>query len=150
MLIAQPNTRKLELVFVDVLEFGIVTNAMDSSSEKPVSPPPPSPSPPASSFGSYFNPVSPFFNAYDRFAAWRRDLGLPHPGSVENLGKEVKGMSRMSLYSRSGIELGNSHASLKLHLRWRESRHDQDVLHEPAVPSDALIRLGLAVGATFV
>ncbi|KAH6918557.1 mitochondrial import receptor subunit tom40, partial [Coprinopsis sp. MPI-PUGE-AT-0042] len=36
-------------------------------------------------------PMSPFFNAYDRVASWRRDLGLPHPGSVENLQKEVKG-----------------------------------------------------------
>jgi len=42
---------------------------------------------------SYFNPVSPFFNAYDRFASWRADLGLPQPGSVENLQKEVKGKS---------------------------------------------------------
>ncbi|TFK42571.1 eukaryotic porin-domain-containing protein [Crucibulum laeve] len=39
---------------------------------------------------NYFNPVSPFFNAYDRFSQWRRDLGLPHPGTVENLQKEVK------------------------------------------------------------
>jgi mitochondrial import receptor subunit TOM40 len=40
---------------------------------------------------SYFNPVSPFFNVYDRFARWRADLGLPQPGTVENLQKEVKG-----------------------------------------------------------
>ncbi|KDR81622.1 hypothetical protein GALMADRAFT_239683 [Galerina marginata CBS 339.88] len=46
--------------------------------------------PPTPVVPSYFNPVSPFFNAYDRFAAWREDLGLPHPGSVENLQKEVK------------------------------------------------------------
>ncbi|TFK29948.1 hypothetical protein FA15DRAFT_663259 [Coprinopsis marcescibilis] len=39
---------------------------------------------------SYFNPVSPLFSAYDRFASWRRDLGLPHPGTVENISKEVK------------------------------------------------------------
>jgi mitochondrial import receptor subunit TOM40 len=40
---------------------------------------------------SYFNPLSPFTDAYDRFARWRADLGLPHPGTVENLQKEVKG-----------------------------------------------------------
>lgn len=40
---------------------------------------------------SYFNPISPFFNGYGRFARWRSDLGLPHPGTVENLQKEVKG-----------------------------------------------------------
>ncbi|KAF8238656.1 hypothetical protein L208DRAFT_1165629, partial [Tricholoma matsutake] len=39
---------------------------------------------------SYFNPLSPFTDAYDRFARWRADLGLPHPGTVENLQKEVK------------------------------------------------------------
>ena len=42
---------------------------------------------------SYFNPISPFFNAYDRFARWRAYLGLPQPGTVENLQKEVKGNS---------------------------------------------------------
>lgn len=41
---------------------------------------------------SYFTPVSPFFNAYDRITRWRQDLGLPYPGSVENTQKEVKGM----------------------------------------------------------
>ncbi|KAF8910941.1 eukaryotic porin-domain-containing protein [Gymnopilus junonius] len=46
--------------------------------------------PPTPVVPSYFNPVSPFFNAYDRFSSWRADLGLPHPGSVENLQKEVK------------------------------------------------------------
>ncbi|KAJ7155951.1 eukaryotic porin-domain-containing protein [Mycena crocata] len=39
---------------------------------------------------SYFSPISPLFNAYDRFALWRADLGLPHPGTVENLQKETK------------------------------------------------------------
>ncbi|KAJ7046794.1 eukaryotic porin-domain-containing protein [Mycena alexandri] len=39
---------------------------------------------------SYFAPISPLFNAYDRFALWRADLGLPHPGTVESLQKETK------------------------------------------------------------
>ncbi|KAG6909703.1 hypothetical protein DXG01_015904 [Tephrocybe rancida] len=39
---------------------------------------------------SYFNPISPFTDAFDRFNQWRTDLGLPHPGTVENLHKEVK------------------------------------------------------------
>ena len=39
---------------------------------------------------SYFSPISPFADAYDRFAQWRADLGLPHPGTVEILQKEVK------------------------------------------------------------
>lgn len=47
---------------------------------------------------SYFNPTSPFFNVYDRFSQWRRDLGLPHPGTVENLQREVKGLWNVYLY----------------------------------------------------
>ncbi|KAF8163312.1 eukaryotic porin-domain-containing protein [Crassisporium funariophilum] len=62
--------------------------ASTSHSEKDAHPNPYAPSTPVGS--SYFNPVSPFFNAYDRFARWRVDLGLPQPGSVENLQKEVK------------------------------------------------------------
>lgn len=37
---------------------------------------------------SYFNPLS----IYNRFARWRADLGLPQPGTIENLQKEVKGI----------------------------------------------------------
>ncbi|KAG6814356.1 hypothetical protein H0H92_010941 [Tricholoma furcatifolium] len=39
---------------------------------------------------SYFNPISPFTDVFERFNQWRTDLGLPHPGTVENLQKEVK------------------------------------------------------------
>ena len=37
-----------------------------------------------------FPVFSPFANAYTRFSSWRVALGLPNPGSVENLQKEVK------------------------------------------------------------
>jgi mitochondrial import receptor subunit TOM40 len=37
-----------------------------------------------------FRPLSPFANAYSRFSSWRATLGLPNPGTVENLQKEVK------------------------------------------------------------
>ncbi|KAF8636595.1 hypothetical protein AX17_003405 [Amanita inopinata Kibby_2008] len=33
---------------------------------------------------------SPFSNAYHRFSQWRTELGLPQPGNVESLQKEVK------------------------------------------------------------
>lgn len=69
--------------------------ASTSLSEKDAHPNPYAPATPV--VPSYFNPVSPFFNAYDRFASWRADLGLPQPGSVENLQKEVKGKS-LSLF----------------------------------------------------
>ncbi|KAF8077936.1 eukaryotic porin-domain-containing protein [Lyophyllum atratum] len=48
------------------------------------------PEPTIPSKTSYFNPISPFADVYDRFNQWRTDLGLPHPGTVENLQKEVK------------------------------------------------------------
>ncbi|PCH38164.1 hypothetical protein WOLCODRAFT_136074 [Wolfiporia cocos MD-104 SS10] len=44
--------------------------------------PPPAPIQPVSG--------SPLVNLYNRFASWRTSLGLPNPGSVENLQKEVK------------------------------------------------------------
>jgi mitochondrial import receptor subunit TOM40 len=50
----------------------------------PVSPP----SIPSKS--SYFNPISPLTDAFERITQWKTDLGLPHPGTVENLQKEVK------------------------------------------------------------
>lgn len=64
--------------------------------EKPLAAEPPAPSPPTVA-PSYFNPVSPLWNAIDRFNQWRADLGLPHPGTVENLQKEVKGAPAISL-----------------------------------------------------
>lgn len=33
---------------------------------------------------------NPFANVYSRFSQWRESLGLPSPGTVENLQKEVK------------------------------------------------------------
>ena len=64
---------------------------------------------------SYFNPVSPFFNAYDRFASWRRDLGLPQPGTVENLQKEVKG-TQTSSFLQYCPHCICSYSPLELHL----------------------------------
>lgn len=46
----------------------------------------PTPPPPKSRHGF----LSPFLSTYDRFTQWRADLGLPQPGTVENLQKEVK------------------------------------------------------------
>jgi mitochondrial import receptor subunit TOM40 len=64
-----------------------------ASSSVPESLVPPQPAPSASPAvaPSYFRPISPLWNALDRFNQWRADLGLPHPGSAENLQKEVKG-----------------------------------------------------------
>ncbi|KAF8894627.1 eukaryotic porin-domain-containing protein [Infundibulicybe gibba] len=56
-----------------------------ASSDVHVSSPSPLPSKPIHS--SLFSP----FGIYDRFAQWRTDLGLPNPGTVENIQKEVKG-----------------------------------------------------------
>jgi mitochondrial import receptor subunit TOM40 len=44
----------------------------------------------APSKSSTFPVFSPFVNAYSRLSSWRAALGLPNPGTVENLQKEVK------------------------------------------------------------
>ena len=41
---------------------------------------------------TFFSPLSPFLNVYNRFARWRSELDLPQPGAIENLQKEVKGI----------------------------------------------------------
>jgi len=64
--------------------------ASTSFSEKD---PLPSPPPAVPSGWSFFNPVSPIVDVYERLSRFRADLDLPHPGSVENLQKEVKGNS---------------------------------------------------------
>ncbi|KAI0362350.1 hypothetical protein OH77DRAFT_1584773 [Trametes cingulata] len=51
-------------------------------------PAPPSPAPVASSSSS--SSSWPFGSLYNRFAAWRKSLDLPNPGTVENLSKEAK------------------------------------------------------------
>jgi len=47
-------------------------------------------SPSAPSKSTLFFPLNSFTNVYNRFSQWRSDLGLPNPGTVENLQKEVK------------------------------------------------------------
>jgi len=50
---------------------------------------------PTASFPYLYLP--PFLsNALDRVNRWRADLGLPHPGTVENLQKEAKGIWTVS------------------------------------------------------
>ncbi|KAF8590596.1 hypothetical protein K439DRAFT_1627843 [Ramaria rubella] len=44
-------------------------------------------SPPSS---SYFSALAPLNSFYNKFSQWRISLGLPNPGTVENLQKEVK------------------------------------------------------------
>ncbi|KAJ7219287.1 eukaryotic porin-domain-containing protein [Mycena pura] len=50
----------------------------------------------------YFSALSPLYNAYDRFAVWRADLGLPSPGTVENLQKETKSTHLSNLMFEGG------------------------------------------------
>jgi len=38
----------------------------------------------------YLNAISPLTNAWNRYSAWRTGFGLPNPGTVEQLQKEVK------------------------------------------------------------
>jgi mitochondrial import receptor subunit TOM40 len=40
---------------------------------------------------AYLNVISPLTNAWNRYSEWRTGLGLPNPGTAEQLQKEVKG-----------------------------------------------------------
>ena len=42
--------------------------------------------------GGFFSSIA---RAYDRFFAWRTGLGLPQPGNVESLQKEIKSASNL-------------------------------------------------------
>lgn len=39
---------------------------------------------------AYLNVISPLTNAWNRYSEWRTGFGLPSPGQVEHLQKEVK------------------------------------------------------------
>jgi len=100
---------------------------------------------------SHFNPVSPFFNTYDRFARWRADLGLPQPGTVENLQKEVKGSvlgfsSGFTLQSKSPF----SYTSVELHIRWCPCRLDEESVYESVVPSHPFFRTRITNPSFFI
>jgi mitochondrial import receptor subunit TOM40 len=49
-----------------------------------------------------FPVFSPLVNAYSRLSSWRAALGLPNPGTVENLQKEVKSEFFSCLQIRPG------------------------------------------------
>ncbi len=51
---------------------------------------------------------SPLANAYSRFSGWRAALGLPNPGSVENLQKEVKSELSAVCTSVRGVSQGGT------------------------------------------
>ncbi|THH19300.1 hypothetical protein EW146_g1830 [Bondarzewia mesenterica] len=54
--------------------------------------------PAPSSSKSSSSALSPLANAYQRFSDWRNALGLPNPGPVENLQKEVKSTHLTNLF----------------------------------------------------
>ncbi|KAI5899485.1 eukaryotic porin-domain-containing protein [Schizophyllum commune] len=76
--------------------------ASTSSASKDIFIDPISHSTPASTAWSYFNPLSPLSNAYDRVQQWRADLGLPNPGTTENLQKEVRATTLTNLMFDGG------------------------------------------------
>ena len=61
------------------------------------------------------------FSPYRRFAQWRANLGLPYPGNIENITKEVKGALCSSsgplprLLTRAPLSSDSPHQLL---LRW--------------------------------
>ncbi|KAH9180557.1 eukaryotic porin-domain-containing protein [Lactarius sanguifluus] len=61
-----------------------------ASHEKSLPPGPYTEPPTQPKKSTLFSAFSPLANASSRFSSWRTALGLPNPGSVENLQKEVK------------------------------------------------------------
>jgi hypothetical protein len=61
-----------------------------ASHEKPLSPDSYTETPVQPKKSTLFSAFSPLANAHARFFSWRTALGLPNPGTVENLQKEVK------------------------------------------------------------
>lgn len=59
---------------------------------------------------------NPLVNIYSRFSQWRTSLGLPSPGTVENLQKEVKCTFIQPVY-REILLNSLSYASFQLYLR---------------------------------
>jgi hypothetical protein len=55
-----------------------------------------------------FPVFSPFVNAYSRLSSWRAALGLPNPGTVENLQKEVKSEFFAVCKSVRGVSQGDT------------------------------------------
>jgi len=95
------------------------------------------------SWSSYFNPISPLKDAFERIVQFKADLGLPHPGTVENIQKEVKG-SRLHFGFRKTYQPPFSDTSNQLHVRWRSGRLDQESFSKPTLPSHAFLRFGFA------
>jgi hypothetical protein len=98
----------------------------------------------------FFRPFSPLANVYHRFAQWRTDLGLPNPGTVENLQKEVKGTMFAFPPSMTAYPRLNSYASDQLCVRWRPSGPYENIVDEPCVSSDPFLRSGFTSGAPIV
>lgn len=95
---------------------------------------------------SSFPVFSPLVNAYSRLSSWRAALGLPNPGTVENLQKEVKSEFFYRLQVGSGCLTGwYSNAFDQLHLRWRASGPYEGTVDGSSFPSYPFVPIGLAI-----
>lgn len=102
------------------------------------------PSAPLTTKPSYWIPLSPFNDMYDRFSQWRADLGLPHPGTVENLQKEVKSEYSCAPVVGQVTEHLRRYSFVQFHLRRCPGGLDEEFVNEPSVPSDTLFCFGLS------
>jgi mitochondrial import receptor subunit TOM40 len=67
-----------------------MTSPLFSEKDGLVNLPVPAPSEPPPSKSAYLDAISPLTNAWNRYSEWRTSFGLPNPGQVEQLQKEVK------------------------------------------------------------
>jgi hypothetical protein len=116
-------------------------------------PVPVSEKPSTSGLPSYLFPLQPLANVYGRYSAWRSSLGLPNPGTAENLQKEVKSELTNPVTRCHELELMiclNRHTLEQLLLRWSASGPYQKLVDEPGVPGHTLLRPGITDSPTVI
>jgi hypothetical protein len=89
---------------------------------------------------STFSPVT---SLYSRFAQWRASLGLPNPGQVEDIQKEVKSAPFPILDKPSAHFSLCSDPSHSADFRRRPRRPHQSSFHETRLPSHPFLLISI-------
>jgi hypothetical protein len=117
-----------------------------SPNEKSLSLGPFTESPAPSKSSTLFPVFSPLANAYSRLSSWRTALGLPNPGSVENLQKEVKSELFAGYRSFARFLTGrHSNAFEQFHLRRRAGRPYERTIDGSGFPGYPLIPISITI-----
>jgi hypothetical protein len=94
--------------------------------------------------------VSPVASLYERFSQWRTLFGLPNPGQVEDLQKEVKSNFEHRFSYIPFLNCHHSDTSQPIHFRWSPCRPHQRPLRKTCVSSHPLLRPGFADLTPFI